>query len=183
MLPLAPRWRNALIVLLLILPFNLFLFPARHRQLTALSGQEDVIIDVWFAYTPAQVYAVLPVLGEQGRRAYALSEVTLDLAYPALYSTLLRIALAALLRRLRRRWPALPRLERLAVAVFAADVLENLGITALLLAYPARLDGLAWLTAGVTTLKWVLGAASIAVLLVGSVIYVLTARRPRSTAA
>lgn len=164
-LPLKPDWQTAAMVLLLLLPFNLFLFPARHTLLTRLSGRENIIIDVWFAYTPQQVYDVLPLYGPTGRLLYAASELSIDVLYPLLYSTLLWMLMAVLFSRLLHAPSRLHRLQKLPILLFCMDILENCGISALLLIYPRQLNWLAWITSGFATLKFMLGTLVMGIIL------------------
>lgn len=152
------------IVLLLILPFNIFLFPTRHEFLSRVSGREDVVIDVWFAYTPEKVYDLLPSLGQQGRMLYAVTELSLDILYPILYSTLLWLLMELFFSRLLPAINRLMQLKKLPAFLFSMDILENFCISALLLSYPMRLDWLAWAASVFSSVKFILGVLGLGIL-------------------
>jgi hypothetical protein len=150
-------WQKVLLFTLALLPFNLWLFPARTEYLQGLSGYNTPILDVRIGYTPAQAFELIGALTGPGRTLYALSEVTLDLLYPLVYTGLL----AALLS-----WLAPPAfgsaawvtwLQKVPRAVLLADYLENIGIVLLVLVYPTQPAPLAWAISGVTIVKFTLG--------------------------
>jgi hypothetical protein len=85
--------------------------------------------------------------------------------YPLLYSTLLWLVLGGLFSRLLPAASRLHRLLKLPFFLFCLDILENFGISALLLIYPRRLDWLAWMTSGLASLKFFLGALVLGIIL------------------
>ena len=110
---------------------------------------------------------------------YALGTATIDMAFP-LASALFQGILITLL--VRRVFPSRPRWQRLNLLPSGAallDILENLGLLALLWSYPGRLTGLAAVTGLITVFKWTmvgLSFVTIAILAAG-VIYRLLWRR------
>ena len=92
------NWKTIVVLILIALPFNWVIFPMRSARLQELAGKSISIIDVMFAYTPAQVYELVPAYGEQGRQLYALTELTVDLVYPILYNLLLSLLMAIIFR-------------------------------------------------------------------------------------
>lgn len=173
-------WANGkalLILFLVLLPFNIFLFPARSERLRALSCQSNPVLDARFGYSPEEAYGVVDALGAEGRRLYAVTQVSLDLAYPALYSLLLSGLLAL---TLTHGFPGHRRLAWLAFLPFAmalADLAENLSLTAMMLTYPPALTWLARLANLFTLVKWALGIASIVLIVVASAAWLLRALR------
>lgn len=164
-----------LVLFLVLLPFNLFLFPARSERLRALSCQSNPVLDVRFGYSPEEAYGIVDALGPEGRRLYAVTQVSLDLAYPALYSLLLSGLMAL---ALTHGFPGRRRLAWLAFLPFAmalADLGENLSLTAMMLTYPPALTWLAQLANLFTLLKWGLGIASFGLILAGLVAWLVRA--------
>ena len=175
MLDRLANWKTVLIIFLVaVVGFNVILFPWRSGTLSGqvLAGQRKVgIIDTMYAYTPDQVYAKLPIYGDQGRRFYALTELTIDLVYPILYNLLLILTMTLVFRQAFPGDSALHRLRFLPLAVWISDYAENTCIVILLLSYPQRLDALAWVSSFFSTTKWSLGVASLALIVIGLVVW------------
>lgn len=163
---------NLLIPILFALPFNLLLFPRRSAALVGLSGVERPIIDTWFAYTPDRVYQVLPALGQQGRQLYAITELSLDLAYPLVYNSFLWLAITLVVDKTFHRQSPIQKLALLPAGVLACDYAENILLAILLWSYPTRHTTLAWAASFFTTAKWVLGALAILSILLGLARYI-----------
>jgi hypothetical protein len=127
------------------------------RQLTHGVG----ILDMETHYDANGAYRVLAAQGEAGRAHYLKSLWTLDIAIPVLVSLWLSAGIALA----QRHGATAPRawLTLLPVAAGLSDLLENTGISILLVRYPERLDMLAGLTGDVTTVKHVLYTASLLV--------------------
>jgi hypothetical protein len=165
-------WRVALVFFLLQLPFYIWFFPNRTKKLSGLSGNPKPIIDVWYAYTPARVFGLINALGPEGRRLYALSELTLDLVYPLIYTPFLLAMLGLVVP------PALPGswladwLPRLPLALMVSDYCENACLVSLLKIYPRQPQALAWLASGITTLKNTILAICLLGILAGGAVLV-----------
>ena len=99
MLAKLTNWKTVIVLVVLILPFNVFIFPTRSAKLRELAGKNVPTIDSMFAYTPTQVYDVISDYGEQGRQHHAVTELTADLLYPILYSLLLSLLVTLIFRR------------------------------------------------------------------------------------
>ena len=85
-------------------------------------GKGEKLLDGRWWYTPADAGALLCKLGKDGRRLYAVSEVTLDLIFPFAYG----LSFALLLVRL---WPRDQAwLLLLPFVTVIADLLENFTI-------------------------------------------------------
>jgi hypothetical protein len=152
---------------LLAVSFNLVIFPWRTAQVRALSGVADPILDIRLTYSPGVVADLASRLGEQGRRLYALSELSVDLVYPLLYSSFLSVLMLLIIRRAfptAFRWR---RLTLLPFALLACDYAENTCLAILLLGFPGTL-ALAPLAALFTAGKWILGGICIAVILLAA---------------
>jgi hypothetical protein len=98
-------------------------------------GPENKIPDARLWYTPPEIRDLFERMGEGGRNIYALTQVTLDLIFPAAYGGLF----AAFIARVYR--PATARvLAALPLLAVTADLTEN----ALLAYYAWNFDGKAW---------------------------------------
>jgi len=112
------------------------------------------ILDMEVFYTPEQAYAFLAAMGDGGRAFELTHIVPLDLFVPFFYGLFLSTFISWLLHR----WlPAESRWHRLnVIPVIGAlfDYLENLGIVAMLLAWPAEMYSVAQITMAATLLKF-----------------------------
>ena len=164
------NWKTIVVLILIALPFNWVIFPMRSARLQELAGKSVSIIDVMFAYTPAQVYELVSAYGEQGRQLYAVTELTVDLAYPILYNSLLGLLMAIIFRSAFSSVSPWQKLPLLPLASWLADYLENVGITIMLMSYPQELDALAWVTSVFSTAKWTVGGACVILIVIGLVV-------------
>jgi len=125
------------------------------KQLTHGAG----ILDMELHYDAEGAYRLLASQGEAGRAYYLKSLWTLDIAIPVLVSLWLAtgIALAQRATGVRAALTLLP------IAAGLSDLLENTGISILLVRYPERLDTLAALSGDATTAKHLLYTASLLV--------------------
>jgi len=142
------------VLIVLYLVFVLLLFPA-------LSGGTGAVpLDLLFSYSPGQAYERIESYGADVRHSYAISAMTLDVAYPLTYSLLFSVWLTLLLKsdsRLACGTRMLP------FVILILDLLENSGIVVMLVSYPQRLDTLATATSLATSLKWVFAVTVIVV--------------------
>jgi hypothetical protein len=152
--------------------FNLVVMPSGQKW---LGGSTDEVgsIDLTLAASPATLFNKVAAYGEQGRSAYRIFALTADVAYPIIYSIFLGLAITFLFRRI---FPLESRLQKLNLLPFAAllfDVLENLGIVALLSTYPQQITWLAVTTSFINFIKWVCAGGSTLLVLAGLVGWLL----------
>jgi hypothetical protein len=107
--------------------------------------------------------------GEQGRSVYRIFALTADIAYPIIYSIFLGLAITFLFRRIFPLESGLQKLNLLPFAALVFDVLENLGIVALLSTYPQKFTWLAVITSLINFIKWVCAGGSTLLVLAGLV--------------
>lgn len=169
--------RNVLILVALDLVMNAALLPLAAARLSVLSGGVGPL-DALFSYTPAQAYSALAAYGTAGRTFDLSLELTLNLAYPVVYSLFYSLASLYFLQRAAPGRPGLARLALLPFLALVADTLKNAGLIVLLLNYPAQLTAVAALTSLLTTTKWILQGISLAIL-AASAVGALLARRQR----
>ena len=122
-------------------------------ELKSITGDVG-IPDMEVFYTPEQVYAFLGAMGEAGRSFDLTHIVPLDLFVPFFYALFLSTVITWFLHK----WlPAESRWHRLnVIPVIGAlfDYLENIGIIAMLLAWPAEMYSVAQITMAATLLKF-----------------------------
>ena len=110
--------------------------------------------DRHFFYTPDELYGQVATWGVAGQQQYINFRLGLDIGFALTYAAFLVTVTSV---AVRRAWPGDARRRQLnlvALVPMSCDLLENaLGI-GLVAAFPARFDAIAWLTAGVTALKW-----------------------------
>ncbi len=160
------NWRTLFFFIVLLLSFNLFLYPRRSQYMSAITGEKNPIIDTWGFYTPGRLFRVMGEMGETGRQFYALSEVSADFTYPLVYTPLLMILLAMVLPRAFPASRLLLWMVRLPLVICMFDFLENGGLFNLLITYPAQSVPIAWITAVFTLVKTIALAASLVLALV-----------------
>jgi hypothetical protein len=126
--------KNILILLALFLLANFGIVPLVYPKFQTL--------DMLNGYTPTQAYGLISSYGEQGRQAYAIIEVTLDLIYPLVTGILFSLLTLYSLQHgfPNQKWTRW--LAFLPFTVMTFDYLENTSILILLLEYPRQLSGL-----------------------------------------
>lgn len=156
----AATLRNTLLAAVIWLAFAAGVMPLAQAEIERTAPGPS-ILDLRFAYSPAEAYATLDGLGHAGRRMYALAEATADVFYPLATAFFFALLLARLQRRTHRPawlplWPFVTLL---------IDFLENTALITLLLNYPQKMTALAQLASALTTLKWVsVGVTVVAIL-------------------
>ena len=150
------------VVVVLFIAFVLLMlgFRARSNRL----GSNPPMLDVRYWYTPTDVKALFDKLGADGRGLYALSEVTLDLAFPFVYGGILLILIHRLFG---------PKAARLLLLIpllgMGADLLENAGIATMAATYTGDAPKLASVVTVFSLIKGVLIRVALVVVLIGGV--------------
>ena len=159
----------ALLVLLSIL-FPAVLFP--------LHGLEDIKpLDLYFSYSPDQVYTYLATLGAQGRENYTRMLLTSDMAFPVIYSLALSTALLLVLRKLLPLGSAWLCLFPFLIVI--ADWLENLSLVMIMRKFPEQSDKIVAFASAFTSMKWVLVILTGSILLAAMACWVAGCSRSR----
>lgn len=159
----AKGWLIVIFAVLDVLFMGVIL-PRIQASLEALSGGVGPI-DLRFFSTPAQVNAMIEAYGEAGRASYRLVELTADILYPIVYTFFFALLLSWLLQRAFASGSSARRLNLVPVGAWLFDLLENLGIVALLSIYPNTSGLLAWATILFTVVKWVFAFATLVLIL------------------
>jgi hypothetical protein len=163
------KYANGWLVLLFLAGevfFNAVILPAQQANIEAASGGTGPI-DLLFFYTPEKVYGMIAAYGDQARASYRLFELTGDILYPIVYTLFFSLAITWLFQR---GFTSTSPMQKYNVVPFGGwffDLLENLGIVAMLSVYPATPALLAWGSAVFTLIKWIFAIASGVLLLIG----------------
>ena len=126
--------------------------PLTARRLKPLAGGEP-LLDLRVGYGPEEARRLLSQLGASGRSSYLTMLWTVDLLLPALFGLALWVAIGA---------GSLARWRRLALSAAAADYVENIAISALIIGFPDLHPLLAALAAILTAAKFSLYALAAA---------------------
>lgn len=146
--------KSILFLFTMLLLFKLVLFPNFF-----LKGQNIKPLDLQFAYTPLEAYQLIENYGEVVRKSYIIGELTIDLIYQIVYSSLLSFIIFFIYKR--------QRIALFPFLILITDYLENIGIVTLLYNYPQKLIIVAWITSFFSTLKWILILSSILIIIIG----------------
>jgi hypothetical protein len=131
--------------------------PLTARQLKGLAGGEP-LLDLRFGYGPVEVRRLLSQLGASGRASYLTMLWTVDLLLPAIFGLSLWVAIGA---------GSLGRWRRIALVAAAADYLENVAISGLIVGFPDPHPLLAVLASVLTAAKFALYAVGAATAVAG----------------
>lgn len=137
-------------------------------------GTDIKILDTQGWYTPVDARHFLESLGENGRRMYATTELTLDLAFPLIYGTLFALLIWQLYRAPISNWLLL-----LPVVSVSADLIENSLLFYLAWSFEGQTSNIAWIAALATATKTVAFAGSLMAILVGGIQGVATKKGPQ----
>jgi hypothetical protein len=140
--------RVLVVLIALYLVFVLYLFP--NSAYESAAGP----LDLKFTYTPDTAYKTLEAFGEEGRAQYARGAMTIDLAYPVVYTLMFAVWLTLVLKNAPQKFNPKGTVPLLPLTVFIFDLTENAGVIALIKTYPDRHDAVAWATSFATTSKW-----------------------------
>ena len=140
--------------MLLYLIFPLILFSNAIRKIQELAGKKIGAIDSTFGFSPQKTLQMVEEYGESARAYYMMVELTIDLAYPVVYSLLLAVTITIIYLRLLER--PVNYLNLLPFAILVFDYLENITIILLLRHYPEQSVAMATLCELFKLIKWLL---------------------------
>ncbi len=124
---------------------------------------QPALLDVRFWYSPAEVAVLFDRLGADGRSFYALTEVTLDLAFPIIYVTLLLILIYRLFEPKAARFLLL-----IPLVGGLADLLENISVATMAWTYAGSRPGFAAVATIFTLVKNSLVRLALVLVLLGA---------------
>lgn len=178
----ATGWR---VIILLIADALMvgFIMPAAGAILALAANNSVMPLDLMFFYTPEKAFEMMEKYGEEGRSIYMRIELTADLIYPIIYTLFFGLLISWLFQRgfnpesPMQKWNVMP------MGAWFFDLLENLGIVAMLSMYPAQPAMLAWLTMIVGSIKWGFAIVSIGLILIGLVRALMNGFRKQAASA
>jgi hypothetical protein len=148
--------------------FNAVVLPAQSAKIAAGSGGLGPI-DLQLFYTPDKVYGMIESYGAEMRSSYRTFEMTGDIIYPIVYTLFFSLLITWLFQR---GFAANSNMQKYNVVPFGSwlfDLLENIGIIAMLSVYPSTPALVAWLATVFTFVKWLFASATIILILTGLV--------------
>lgn len=145
-------WNSIIILLTLILLFNLLIFPFFHAN-----NHENVILDAQFSYSSDKAYKIIANYNDAELKKYMIGQLTLDFVYPIVYTLFFSFFIFKLSRK--------STLSLFPLLIMFSDYLENIGIVAIVNYYPQKLPNIVTITSLFTSLKWILVASSVLILL------------------
>ena len=133
-------------------------------------GGANLLDNRTVGYSPESAYRMISAYGSQGIR-YHLMLTVADIFFPPVLTWFLWIAMAYFylpffLSKSLIRW-----LSVLPIIYLASDYLENVGIASMLLSFPTKVAGMARLANFMFTVKNLSSNVSIAVILIGLVLW------------
>ena len=175
-------WARGWIILALTATFVIFI-AITLPVLQASPGGSIESLDARFFYTPEEALSTVGSYGEASGfwiRIY----MTWDLVNPILYTLIFGLLISWLFQRSFRPGSKLQILNVVPVGAGLFDILENISIVILLLAYPAPPAVVAWISTVFTTSKTILLAVSALLILIGVIGAALNGfkKQPRMTA-
>ena len=166
---------NGKVILLLLVLFllaNLVLIPAVYPKFQTL--------DTLYSYTPAKAHELISSYGGQGRQSYALTEVTLDLAYPFLSALMFCLLTLYTFKRAFPNIGWILNLSLLPYLVMLADYLENACVVTMLLGYPREFNAIAQMSNFFTVTKFALSPLQL-LFIIGLIGWLIRAIRIRQS--
>jgi hypothetical protein len=169
------------ILFLLDTAFIAFILPLAAALMKGDPGNKSPL-DLQLFYTPARAYQMVASYGESGRAFYRITELTLDIIHPILYTLFLSLLITWLFRNGFQAGSTMQRLNMVPFGAWLFDLLENLGIVGMLSIFPSTPAVLAWITALFTLMKWLFAGASLILAVVG-LVRLVSKRRAAETSA
>jgi hypothetical protein len=160
-------WKTLLLAVALYIPFPAYILKNLEVRMNALAGQKIGPIDLLFGYDPGRVSHMVSAYGSEGRAIYAQGLLTIDIAYPIIYTSLCCIIFSLLFRN--KTYTPFRLVNVVPVIVQAFDLLENACIVYLLKTYPQSSAAVASFCSVFTNLKWLTFLIVIALILYGFV--------------
>jgi len=157
-------------ILLGICLLIMVIFNTRELAISSLALQQTAggltILDTRLVYGLADVDQLLKALGAEGRTAYQITHLTLDLVFPIAYSLFFAGASLWFTGKLGLSISQKKRIAMLLLLAGAFDLLENFSIMGLVAAYPSQVPALALASQLFTLIKFGLFAINILILVI-----------------
>ena len=125
-------------------------------------------LDGQFAYTPEEALSTVASYGSAGRAQMIWIHLA-DFILIVVYTTMFCLSISWLFQRGFKRDSKMQRLNLVPMLGGFFDLMENIWIMAMILAYPTQLTVVAWLSTISTMGKYIMGIPILLLLLVGLV--------------
>jgi len=145
--------KKVILGIIIILIFNIILFPFFPKLFHVASFPTSWILDLRFSYTSDILYTIFDNLGIEGRKVYQLSEIFVDFPYAVFYGFVYSFMIVLLLKKTNLTTNSYLILIPFGISFF--DILENIGLVSLLYSYPKKLTYLVNITSLTTSCKWI----------------------------
>lgn len=162
-------WAKGWLILSVLAAFFLFtavIWPLLSRRLPASAEMESLDGPVF--YTPDEIFSIVESWGAVGRTQQMWFHLTWDVVVPVLAMLLFGLSLSWLFQRGFEPGSKLQKMNLLALGG-TFDLLENVFIVTMIIAYPAQPVAVAWLKTFSTTIKYGFALVWIPLLLIGLV--------------
>ena len=146
-------WKSVLILLGLDIIFNVVIFP-----MFMAKSPNTLPLDLYFSYSSDEVYNLFANFSPAELKTYMITELTVDVVYPIVYSLLFAFVIFKLSGK--------AFFSMVPVLVMFLDYLENIGIVTMIHYYPQQLNSVAMITSIFSSLKWILVIVSVALILI-----------------
>lgn len=168
-------WKTLLLGIVLDALFPAYFFKNLEERMNTLAGKAVGPIDLLIGYKPAKIKEMVAAYGPEGRAIYAQGELTIDIAYPIVYTFLFCIILSLVFRN--RPYAPFRLVNLLPVGIGVFDLMENACIVYLLKSYPEQSMLVASLCSLFTNLKWAMILVVLGVFLYGLAQLAINGRR------
>ena len=160
-------WKTLLLAIGFFIPFPAYFLRNLEASINAATGQSIDLIDALVGYSPIRISQMIEEYGMLGRAVYAQGELTVDVAYPFIYTFLFCVLLTLLFRH--RTYTSFRLVNLLPVSILIIDLLENSCIVYLLKVYPTTSPVVTAFCSLLTNLKWTVTAIVLGLIVYGLV--------------
>jgi hypothetical protein len=128
------NWKTLTITLVLYLLCAVVWLKNAETKINELAQKTVGIIDITLGFNPQKTLEMVRDYGEAARAYYARTEMTLDVLYPIVYTSLFCIVLTLLFRN--KSYKPFKYVNLVPFVVMVFDFLENISIVTLLKTFP-----------------------------------------------
>lgn len=146
------NWKMLILLLALYISFPAYWLKNAESTINQLAGKAIGPIDLTIGFNPGRTLRMVADYGPKARAYYAQTELTVDVAYPLIYSLLFAVILTLLFRR--KSYKPVAWVTLLPFVSLLFDYLENAVIVSLLTTYPTQSTALAVLCEVAKLAKW-----------------------------
>ncbi|WP_143111726.1 hypothetical protein [Paenibacillus sp. BC26] len=171
-------WQVITGLFIVLLIIEAVVLPYGSSKLNDYSGSAG-ILDLRLSYSVDKAYAIIGAYSDAGRAFYVTFTLTADFIYPIVYSLFFALLTTVIYRRAFAPKSWAHQLPLLIYITLLLDYLENACIVTMLTQYPDQITFIAKASSLFTTLKWMMAAISVLLLLLGVVMLIV--KRLRKT--